>query len=267
MVKKWYTVILLLALSVFPSGEVHAYEGILDQLKYNLMYNTGFFEGENGYSNVTGNFDAQGISFGILQYSLGYELGEFLKEYIRRAPDEVNEIFGPEKTKVLKDIVEKSIEEQKAWGDSITLKNERGDCPGDCHLLPDWHQAFMKMGESKINQQLQFEFADAPLRLTVNMAKNLGIKSTQGLAFVFDQMVQMSFTRWENEGAVPDVRARGNITDKKRLSILLNYIPRNPGIDDGHVRRELIYKGSGQWEDRHYDIAKYEGLTYTSFWR
>jgi hypothetical protein len=52
---------------------------LTDSLKDKLLRNTGFFEGNDGYSTVSGNFDGQGISFGIIQYNFGQGTLTFTK--------------------------------------------------------------------------------------------------------------------------------------------------------------------------------------------
>ncbi|CCF16475.1 hypothetical protein BLGI_4444 [Brevibacillus laterosporus GI-9] len=245
----------------FISGQVLAAEGLSGELKADLLKNTGFFEGEFGFSTVAGNYDGQGISFGILQFNLGQQsLQPLLKEYIRRYPDDFQEIFGPEKANIVIDILEKPLDQQKDWADTISASDKH-------RLKPEWHKAFMKMGEREENQQIQrdSEKTKEYFDQAVLLAKGLNINSTQGLAFCFDQAVhKWQFEPWNIIRNT--VRRSGNTTDKEKLRITLPYVLHKPP-GDGHLRRELIYKGSGEYFDRTYDINKYQELSYDNTWK
>lgn len=95
---------------------------ISDNLKDKLLLNTGFFEGNDDYSTTTGNFDGQGISFGIIQFNFGQStLQPLLTEYINNHEGEFNDVFGSTKAATLKDVVlNKTKAQQISWGDSIS---------------------------------------------------------------------------------------------------------------------------------------------------
>jgi hypothetical protein len=232
-------------------------DSIPNNLREDLLLNTGFFEGEQAYSTVAGNFDGQGISFGILQFNLGQNtLEPLLEEYIRNYPRDFETIFGVEKSQTLKQILKESHNNQRNWATTISI-------PGQAHRLkPDWQQAFEQMGKTKENQQIQRKYALYYIEKAIESSHDFGIKSTQGLAFSFDQMV--------NDGNFPnnneikkELLARGNIDDKERLQFILRFIKK--GIQQ--ERRDLIFRGSGLYFGRDYEIKNYGQLSYRNNWR
>ncbi|CRK80281.1 hypothetical protein [Neobacillus massiliamazoniensis] len=255
--KVYICLLLLLLFPISTSAQMLDAESLPNNLREDLLLNTGFFEGEQAYSTVAGNFDGQGISFGILQFNLGQNtLEPLLEEYIRNYPRDFETIFGEEKSQTLKQILKESHNTQRKWATTISI-------PGQAHKLkPDWQQAFEQMGKTKENQQIQRKYALVYIELALGISQQLGIKSTQGLAFSFDQIV--------NDGSFPqykdvkkEVGARGNIDDKERLQIILRFIKK--GVQ--YERRDLIFRGSGLYFGRDYKINNYGQLSYRNNWR
>lgn len=85
---------------------------ISNDLKDRLLLNTGFFEGNDDFSTVAGNFDEQGVSFGIIQFNFEQgSLAPLLKDYINNYPSEFDTVFGT-KADTLRDVVFNRTESQ-----------------------------------------------------------------------------------------------------------------------------------------------------------
>ncbi|MEN1988188.1 hypothetical protein [Paenibacillus hubeiensis] len=235
---------------------------LTDSLKDKLLRNTGFFEGNNGYSNLSGNFDGQGLSFGIIQYNFGQgSLQPLLKEYIQNNETEFKGIFGTTKAATLKDVVlNKTKAQQIAWGDSISTSGGG--------VVSEWKSLFEAMGAKSANQALQRKHAQSYLDRAVAFAGKFGIVSTQGLAFLFDHAVQSwsldgessiiseitSLEKaWRNSGET------GRYPDKDRLYSVLKGVKGSDPI----ARRTAIRNGSGTVHGKSYNISSF-GLSYST---
>lgn len=235
---------------------------LTDSLKDKLLRNTGFFEGNNGYSNVSGNFDGQGLSFGIIQYNFGQgTLQPLLKEYIKNNETEFKAVFGTSKAATLKDIVNnKTKSQQIAWGDSISTSGG--------NVVSEWKTLFEAMGAKSANQSLQRKYAESYFDRAVSFAGKFGIVSTQGLAFLFDHAVQ-SWSISGESSIIAEIqslekawRNSGETTrypDKDRLFSVLKGVNGSDPI----ARRTAIRNGSGTVHGKSYNISTF-GLSYST---
>ncbi|WP_236645816.1 hypothetical protein [Brevibacillus sp. VP] len=239
--------------------------GIESTLQRHLLNNTGFFEGHDGYSNIAGRADGMGLSFGILQFNFGKKtLQPILEKYIKFENKELYSIFGKEKGDILSDVIFKySAPNQVRWAESISPRGE---------ILEEWKKPFQEMGQSRKNQGYQQEAAQPYVNRAELFCEKFGIKTTQGLAFIFDHIVQT----WD----FPDVReiqykiresedkyrkAEGReLPDEDRLSIILDYIPERA---HQRLRRATIKEGVGNYLGKYYDITDfgYGILSYYSY--
>jgi len=230
--------------------------------KVKLLKNTGFFEGNDGYSNLAGNFDKQGISFGIIQFNFGQgTLEPLLKQYIKENNTEFVNIFGSTKAAELTKVVNEYTEAQQiAWSTGISTGDDNQ------FVVDSWAKPFRKMGESSKNRDLQKVHAKQYFDRAEGWAHDFDIKSMQGLAFLFDQAVhEWSFTSFSKakdevlEKARAYKNANGEIMpDRDRLSILLDYVRSN----DGKERRTCIMNGSGTHNGKQYDVDDF-GISYS----
>ncbi len=237
----------------------YKYSNLSSNLKNRILNNTGFFEGDNGYSQITGNFDGQGISFGIIQFNFGQgTLQSLLEDYIDDYKDEFYEIFGRTKGDKLKDVVKNySKKDQIKWADSIsTGKNNYS-------VKSEWKKAFEEMGESRNNIKIQKEYAKQYFVKALSYAEDFKIVTTQGLAFLFDQAVQeWSFEKGSSTIAkeLRDSRYEyrhmegEELPEKDALSIIYKYVKSS----DGRARREAIMRGSGKVHGKRYDIDDFD---------
>ncbi|MGQ7278671.1 hypothetical protein ACT91Q_11935 [Brevibacillus thermoruber] len=232
---------------------------ISKSLKKKLLLSTGFFEGDDNYSTITGNFDGQGISFGIIQFNFGQgTLQPLLKEYMNNYEAEYKSIFGTAKAATLKKVVfDYSKSQQINWGNSIS------DPKNKSRVLAEWRDPFQKMGAKSSNQELQIKYAQDYFNRAETFADQFGIISTQGLAFLFDQAVhEWSFSKSISSIAdkIDEVadqyrRSEGKrMPDEDRLSILLDYVK----TTDGRNRRRAIKNGEGRVHGKDYDIRDFD---------
>lgn len=229
-------------------------------LKKKLLKNTGFFEGNNGYSTVTGNFDGQGISFGIIQYNLGQKtLQPILEDLIDDNYSTVVSCFGSTKAKTLKSVIKNySLSEQIDWGDSISTSKG--------NVKDAWKTCFEALGKEQCCINLQIKYAASYFNRALSFASSFGIKSTQGLAYLFDQAVQ----EWSFSQSVSTMqssidgykKARGSAWngDSDILVAIHTYVK----SDDGKTRREAIRNGGGIVHGKTYNVSDFN-LSYNEY--
>lgn len=231
----------------------------------NLLKSTGFFEGNDGFSTTAGNFDGQGISFGVIQFNFGQgTLQPLLKEYINNNSSEFTSIFGSTKAATLKDVVfNKTTAQQIAWGASIS--NTSGST-----LISEWLTPFKAMGAKTANQALQRKYAESYFNRATSFASAFGIISTQGLAFLFDHAVQSwswkNYTQTELVNMIKEQEAlwtktgqTGRYPDSQRLGILLKGVSGSDPI----ARRTAIKNGSGTVHGKVWKAANFN-LSYST---
>jgi len=228
---------------------------ISEKTKKNLLENTGFFEGNKNYSTVTGNGDGQGMSFGIIQFNFGQKtLQPLLKDYINNYEKRFEKIFDDKASEFKKVIYDYSNYEQIKWAKSITSSNGK--------LESEWSKLFEKLGKDEYNQKLQIKHASSYIKRALSLAKTFDIKTTQGLAFLFDQAVH----EWSFKSSISTIkndvndyarryfrRYKENMPEFERLGVILDYVRSN----DGKNRRFAIRSGRGYVHGKTYDIDKF----------
>ncbi|WP_432666738.1 hypothetical protein R9X47_10295 [Wukongibacter baidiensis] len=234
---------------------------ISTSLKKKLLNNTGFFEGNKGYSTVSGNFDGQGISFGIIQFNFGQgSLEPLLKDYINDYESEYNSVFGSKAQELKKVVFDYSKSQQISWGGSITASD-------NYNLKSEWKALFEDMGSKLNNQNLQVKHAQSYFNRALSLASQYEITSTQGLAFLFDQSVH-EWSWSESDSVVKEDLLywadeyfrieKKRMPDSDRCGTLLSYVRTR----DGKNRRTAIRNGSGTVHEKDYDVSDF-GLSFS----
>ncbi|MBA4535366.1 hypothetical protein [Brevibacillus halotolerans] len=131
----------------------------------------------------------------------------------------------------------------------------------------------MEVVRSGNNQKCQEDVAMDFVNRAEGFCDSFGIISTQGLAFVFEHVIQSwSFNNMqrilreirEKEDEYRKTYDNRSMPDEDRLSIILDFIP----DDAAHQfkRRSLIKQGYGYYGDKRYDISDfgYGSLNYSS---
>jgi len=230
-----------------------AIQPITDSLRNTILLNTGFFEGDDGYSNISGNFDGQGISFGILQYNFGQEtLQPILRAYYNGKEEDLIYCFGQNKSDTLKNVVFNcSTTEQISWGDSISTSNG--------NVKTEWSTPFKALGKLSACISLQRSYASSYVDRAAYLAKKCGISSTQGYACLFD----FSVVKW-GLGSLLDYTEVKN-SGTAELTKLNKFASKITNIDVKN-RFVAIKDGSGYVHGKNYDISDFPNLNYTKKW-
>lgn len=203
----------------------------------------------NAYSCVAGNFDGQGMSFGIIQYNFGQgTLQPILTEMMSQAPDVMEEIFNSDYA-FFKEILGKTKKEIVHWADTISTKKKTT-------LISPWKERFTSLGRNPICQAIQQKHLETYWHRAINpICVNYGIKTCRGYALAFDIAVNL----WGlGNNAYKEIitHAKNNAAEIDLLELMASY-----GPSSTRPRREAIVNGSGKVNGMNLDFDKNYGLT------
>lgn len=220
-----------------------------------LLSITGAFEGR-GFTNLTGDFDDQGLSFGVLQWNFGQgSLNPLLHKMYDRDPAKFSEIFGEHTEKILS-----IIRSDKTVG----MQFARSINDAKNNIIEPWKSRFIKLGSYKLFQEVQVEFAEQLINRAKKFCRQFGVKTQRGLALMFDIVVQ--------NGSPPDYKdihdriqqaPGGKVTERELLVIIAVAISErcNPKWKEDVLSRKMcIAKGKGMVHGRNFDLDREYGL-------
>ena len=193
------------------------------------------------YSQLSGNFDGQGISYGPLQWCLGQgSLQPLLKEVAQKYPNIFDNAFGLSAPAV-KDMLNKiDIKSQVLWSAAIQRNNK---------ILDDWKKKFYDLGQTKEMQQIQLSAVKSVFNKSVAMLSIYGVKSQRAVALFFDIRVQNGSISEEVKLDILNTFTKQNVIDeveKLKIIAIKRAEAANPKWQaDVKARKLCIAAGSG----------------------
>lgn len=141
---------------LFPDEEIHAPAIHNKPLAYRSLALTGAFETGAGipdcFAGLSGDFDDQGLSFGVLQWNLGQgSLQPLLKRMDETHSEILREIFDERYPELLA-MLRSDRDEQLDWARSMQDQRQR--------LTEPWLGLFKTLGRWEAFQNIQVEAAD-----------------------------------------------------------------------------------------------------------
>lgn len=216
---------------------------------------TGSFEGSGGFANLTGNFDGEGISFGILQWNLGQgTLQPLLKEMQKNGPQIFRQycsVNGVDYSKSILSVMDMKPARAVEWSKSIQHNNK---------LNQVYKTIFARLGSNDVFNHIQMKFAEnGPMAQAKKDMELFGFKTERALAFCFDVAVQnggLGHTVWlmvdhkkpEKEVLVDCAKAIASLCRKQYQKDVLS-------------RKLCIANGRGFVHGKAYDLKRDFGLT------
>ena len=202
---------------------------------------TATFEG-HGFTLAQGNFDGAGITWGIIGFTLKHgELKKIIKAAFAEDEALVRSCFG-DKTDELMANLEKPLDQQIAWADSISTGSQK------VGLAEPWKTGFRKLGETALAQRLQLErVRDAYYKPALATAKKFGLKTEVGTALCFDIHVQNGGVKSSAENTVRSKMTEGMPESDVRI-LIANAVADNAlpqWREDVRERKVAIAKGNG----------------------
>ena len=147
---------------------------------------TGDWEG-TGYGGANGNFDGQGITWGVVGFTWrNGELQGILKEIKSKYPSRFNEAFGTLREELV-GILGKPLPAQMTWARGISIHSGQD-------ILPPWAEAFHKLGDMPEVQVIENSHALHYWDAGQALAQKLSLESDVGLAMCFDIVNQITVT-------------------------------------------------------------------------
>jgi hypothetical protein len=213
---------------------------------------------------VTGDFDGQGISFGVLQWNLGQgSLQPLLGEVFEKHADVCDSIFH-EHADTVRALGKASQNEQMDFSRSIQNS-------GRVH--EPWKGMLKSLGRTSQFQAIQSTHASKLYNAATKQCTEYGLKSRRAAALLFDILVQngsisdpVKAQIFADFKQLPDTSAEAN--EVARMVIIANRraaAARPEFVDDVRTRKLTIAKGTGTVHGLPYDLADRFSLTLEPF--
>ncbi|TAK09722.1 MAG: peptidoglycan-binding protein [Candidatus Manganitrophaceae bacterium] len=189
---------------------------------YRCLALTGSFETNapipDCFAGLSGDFDGQGISFGVLQWNLGQGslqplLDEMNRKHARLLRDLLHDHYP-----LLVAFLKASREEQLTWARSI-------QDPNRYTIFEPWRGLLKGLGRMPEFQEIQAAHAEALYQSAQKLCRAYQLGSERAVALMFDILVQ-----------------NGSISNIVRAQILHDYEKIDPGLEeaDAEVARMTI---------------------------
>jgi hypothetical protein len=219
------------------------------------------------FGGLTGNFDGQGLSFGLLQWNVGTgSLQPLLREFASAAPARFDAVFGAQAPSLRALLAPgRSVADQLQWARSI-------NDPAQRRIVEPWKTAFERLAAEPDFRAIQLRAVRPRMDAAERNARQLGILGERGLALLFDNVTQNG-PGWLHPQRLAAIRqraaearaARGQgVNERELLAIVANVVadtahPR--WREDVRRRRMTIVNGTGVVHRTPFDLGRQFGLT------
>lgn len=168
-----------------------------------------------GFDRVTGNFDGQGISFGVLQWNIGTgSLQPLLLTYRSRQPSRFAAIFGADAVafgELLRtrkgETTRQAVARQLAWARTVADRRT---------VHAPWLERFRRLGREPAFQAIQLEAIRGRLAKAWKYMRQLGLSSERALVLMFDLVTQQGGAWLDARGTNRRARLSAAIAAKTR---------------------------------------------------
>lgn len=211
---------------------------------------TSHFEGNNGYSTITGNFDGAGLSLGIIQFNIkSNSLQPLLQQMVNTYPDMTHNIFG-DNYQSLKDMLTTSINEQLNWAKSINnAKNT---------IVEPWKSQFVALCQTTEFQKIQRSGIQNYIDKAFSICNEYELTTERGLALAFDISVQNGSVKSAAKEIINSQLSSATAYMKK-LSIIANAVADASNYpDDVRSRKMTIVNGTGVVHGKTFNLSTYD---------
>jgi hypothetical protein len=134
------------------------------------------------FGGLSGDFDGQGLSLGLLQWNIGTgSLQPLLHELDRDAPDRIDVAFGADAGAVRAMLAEPHAV-QLAWARSLNNASNR--------VIEPWAGHFARLAAEPAFQRIQLRHVRPKFQAAERHAHELGLTSERGLVLMFDCATQ-----------------------------------------------------------------------------
>ena len=251
--------------TLFPDEPIPAPAILGESVQFRCMALTGSFETDqffpDCFAGLSGDFDGQGISFGVLQWNLGQgSLQPLLQNINTMHPDIVESIFGPNYAE-FKAMLGAPKSEQLEWARSIQNVKHAP--------IEPWKGQFKTLGRQQLFQDIQVQFATRLFKDAIALCSDFGLLSSRAAALMFDITVQngniSKLVKEQIEGDFGQINP-GMSSDQaevERLRIIANRraaAANAEWVEDVRARKLTIANGQGTVHGNFYDLKEQYGL-------
>lgn len=247
---------------LFDDEEVPEPQILKESLAYRCLALTGSFETgappPDCFAGLSGDFDGQGISFGVLQWNLGQgSLQPLLETMEEEHPGVLQDIFT-DHCDEFRTVLSSPQTEQMEWGRAV-------QDPNRAILREPWRGLFKSLGRCKEFQEIQVQKAHQLFESAKDLARDYGLESERAVALMFDIKVQNgsipSFVEQQIRRDFNSLPADAG--EEARLRIVANRRAEasNPRwIEDVRARKLVIANGRGSVHGMHYVLDRDYGV-------
>ncbi len=242
-----------------------------ENLDHRCLALTGTFETGMGapdcFCGISGDFDGQGLSFGVLQWNFGQgSLQPLLNDMVSRHPDLVKTIFAA-RFDVLQEALHSDKEELMNFVRSIQH-------PVDHRIFEPWKGIARTLGRTPEFQRIEVEHAQTLFQSALTLCAEFGLWSERAVALMFDIKVQNGSigkvvkTRILQEFAALSGDLSAEELEVHKMKIVANRRAEaaNPRwVDDVRKRKLCIAEGQGIVHGIAFDLAEQFGIALRKF--
>ena len=236
------------------------------KLDYKCLALTGSFETGKAipecFAGLSGDFDGQGISFGVLQWNFGQDsLQKLLKSTIKDYPKTIRRVFGANY-----DVLVEALKSDKDDLMSFALSIQH---PVKHYLYEPWRGMFKSLGRTQEYQNIQVRYAAGLYREALKLCITYNLWSERSVALMFDIKVQNgSISRLVRSQIMSEIKNLPRSLSEKDLEVERMRIVANRRaeasytrwIEDVRSRKLCIANGMGVVHGVNYDIEEQYGL-------
>ncbi len=257
--------------ALFPGAEPPAAPSIAgEDISKRCLALTGAFETSTGlpdcYCGLTGNFDGQGISFGVLQWNLGQgTLQPMLDEMVTAHADMAANVFQ-DNLPALTAMLALDRDQQIAWAKSI-------QDPAHFGVFEPWRGMFQALGRTAEYQSIQASHAASILQSAKAMCARFGVTTDRAVALLFDICVQNNSISAATAAAIEadfqnipagdpmdiEVAKLRSIANRRAEAALPQF------VEDVRVRKLTIANGEGTVHNIPYNLEEQFGIALQPF--
>jgi len=223
---------------------------------------TGAFETSVGvpdcFAGLAGDFDGQGLSFGVVQWNLGQgTLQPLLNEMITQHEDVLRGLFHDHFSE-LQGMLASRRDLQLEWARNIQDPRRHA-------IFEPWKGLFQALGRTPEFQAIEVEHASALHAAAQNLCSRFDVSSERALALMFDIRVQNGSIDQKTEAKIREDFATIAPADDEvaRLRAIANRRAEASApafVEDVRVRKLTIANGSGTVHGISWDLEAQFGI-------
>jgi hypothetical protein len=240
-----------------------------ESVEYRCLALTGSFETGKGvpecFVGLSGDFDGQGMSLGVLQWNFGQDsLQPLLRQMFDQHAATAEQIFQSNLS-ILREALNSGKEDLMTFVRSIQH-------PLKHYLYEPWLGMFKSLGRTEEYQRIQVEHAQLLYQAAVDLCSDYGLWSERAVALMFDikvqngsisSLVKAQILR-EFENLAADLSKDELEVQSMRITANQRAEAANPRwVEDVRARKLCCANGEGVVHGIHYDLAQQYGLRLT----